>query len=78
MSELKPCPFCGGIARITEKHKNMKGYDEVLFGRITCENNHRFQNPEIRCFIKTVCAPLNEVIRSWNTRKVYEEEERRG
>lgn len=54
-NELKPCPFCGGEAK-------MERYDSSLM-YIRCSNNKCLVDP------KTVfCKSSEQAIRIWNTR----------
>jgi len=65
--ELKPCP-CGSSAHIEDQSKTKNKHEGVVFGRIVCDKNNPFDVPSKRCYMKTVCGPLKEVIRSWNNR----------
>lgn len=60
---LLPCPSCGGEA-IFEKDKTNNG---VKYGRIICSNNKYRQHPN-RCCLKTIAAPIECVVKTWNTR----------
>ncbi len=57
MSELKPCPFCGGEAEIVHKPS---GFDDLDFYWVKCKDE---------CV--TICNPETseeEAIEVWNTR----------
>lgn len=56
MTELKPCPFCGGEATLVEGL-----YNDRLFSYVSCDNNN--------CNAKTGrCDTNDEAITRWNKR----------
>lgn len=62
MTELKPCPFCGGQARIQAKYSwqwvdDLSGDKPELF-RVRCGN----------CDAARVASTEQRVIDKWNTR----------
>ena len=57
MSELKPCPFCGGEAKI-----DFNGIDYVLWKFVKC------QNPECEVQTKQITQSDEQAIAAWNTR----------
>jgi hypothetical protein len=65
---LKKCPCCGSNAHIEDKQTIKKYGIDVVYGRIVCDKNIKNSKPLYRCYIKTVCGPLGETIRSWNSR----------
>jgi len=70
MSELKPCPFCGGKAGIIQR-KNMNwdigcsSGNLLCFGWICLNKN---------CTCEDGCSDKNETIQAWNTRRGLSEE----
>ena len=56
MTEIKPCPFCGGEATFISDHR---GED------IACQNDGCCTNPSTSDFYDT----YEEAIEAWNTRK---------
>ncbi len=60
---LLPCPSCGGEA-IYKKEPTHKG---IEYARIICHNNEYKSHPN-RCYMKTIAAPVDCVIKTWNTR----------
>lgn len=60
MTELKPCPFCGGEAGISEVEEESLGYNEIINYEVGCP----------RCRIETLALrDLNDVIKRWKTRR---------
>ena len=64
---LKPCPFCGNKAMFEDLTDNQTKHKGVKYGRVVCSKNNKFDF-ENRCCIKTVSAPLDMVVKSWNNR----------
>ena len=59
MADLKPCPFCGGEARI-EVNVALRGYRAACKARLKCGAMFEWYDTE------------NEAIEAWNTRKPEE------
>ena len=57
MSDLKPCPFCGGMVKIEENHS-------YLNGKFYCVEHNRF------CKVNIICVgdTAEEVAAKWNRR----------
>ena len=57
MSDLKPCPFCGGEAEVM--HTGGIGCSNDTFSIVEC----------VRCWAKTAfCDTEAEAVKAWNTR----------
>ncbi len=66
--ELKDCPCCKNKAHFEDLNMKNKGHVGIIYGRIVCNSN--IPSLENRCWIKTVCGPIDKVIDSWNRRKI--------
>lgn len=65
-SYISKCPSCGGKAYLTEITKNNLGHRGEIYGRIVCMNNSNSTKSGTRCYMKTICGPIDQVLRSWN------------
>ena len=61
MSELKPCPFCGGGCVI--KHVDYYGDTKVNEYYISCDNDNCLTMPD-----SITCDTEDRAIKAWNTR----------
>lgn len=65
MSELKPCPFCGGEAKAY-----VRDYGDTHYWRVSCSSDKCGVNP-----VTNVYHTEAEAIDAWNTRAAYEAED---
>lgn len=58
MAELKPCPFCGGKARIIQSDPLLKGKKEFFIYNVAC----------LECSATVRKCTEEEAVEAWNRR----------
>jgi len=70
MSDLKPCPFCGGEARLCDAKSDLGWMPEQGRYLVQCDiysKNKCLVRPETRFFLRK-----DDAIKAWNSRQEHE------
>lgn len=73
--KLKPCPFCGGkaLSRIRIMRNDLVDYAQLQIYCSKC-NIDRAKSIDSNCTLDNLQTVMNELIDSWNTRRIVKDE----
>ena len=69
MSDLKPCPFCGGEAEIRTTYRELETHDVPIYSYVRCTKcfaqtyEFPYKNTD-----RTGTKPVDSAIEAWNRR----------